>query len=330
MIVHKEEFMPHLQESSKNVVSIPMGMMTAYNGMRVLAVAMSKGGVGKTFAATNIAIRAASGDIPEIKKKVLLIDIDVQQNSSCAFLKMETVEGEDYLIPPIHPNYDPNDPDHIEWGGRSNSMDLYLGNPLEPYPSLTHENLHILPSNGGIIDLFEGSKERTSSGMLDVVYAKLHEFFSNIDVQNLYDLIIFDCPPGKSILTLPVIRAATDVLLPTKAEILSTQGVSQMMNTIEKENSKRSYPINVVGIVPNQVRNIKKHTEEIDSIREKSPERISKYLSDFNITDRTIFKNGDIPFFERSGISYKDKKAEEEMQKLVSMVRERMYVRPIQ
>ena len=76
-----------------------------YNGLRVLSSYHRKGGVGKTFLASTIAYLLATGGPggKGIKRRVLVLDYDSQQDSSKAFLKMDAIPGDDEYAAPLHP-----------------------------------------------------------------------------------------------------------------------------------------------------------------------------------------------------------------------------------
>lgn len=255
-----------------------------YNGMRVVAFAMEKGGAGKTTLALHFAIRAALGYIPEITGRVLLVDVDQQQNSSKTLLRMETVEGEGYSIPPIHEAYNPNDPADVEWGGRSNSVDLYYGNPVEPYVSEVSANLDVLPSDGSVMQGFEDLKDDNDVPLLEYLYQQFYKFCSQKVVQDEYDLIIFDCPPGKTLITTPVIRAATDIVLPTELGAYGVDGVQRMLYEIKKENEFRPCELNILGVIPNLFKsNRNKHKSFLKQLREN--EETGPYVVPYELKD---------------------------------------------
>lgn len=297
-----------------------------YNGMRILSVMIFKGGVGKSFTASNLAIRAASGHFPHVKKRVLLVDIDGQQNTSRAFLHMESSEGESNSLPPVHPSYDPFSDDDVDWNGRCSSSDLYYGNPVEPYPSLVHDNLDILPADGSSLELFERGGNANGS-MLDLMRKNMEDFFNDPGVQERYDLIIFDCPPGLSLITAPLLRVTTDIIMPCEPERMSVEGLNQVFASVQKANKQRELPINVVGVIPNKCRNLRVHKNHLDALRMGSSEKIKESVANFEINDRTCYKWEDLPFMKntRANIEYKNPKAEQEMNALVSFVKERMY-----
>lgn len=285
---------------------------------------MQKGGTGKTTLALHLAIRAAFGYIPEVKKRVLLIDVDEQQNASKSLLRMETIEGEGYSLPPIHPDYNPDDPEDVEWGGRSNSVDLYYGNPVMPYPTQIHPRLDVLPSDGIVLKTFDGIKESADSTTLDAIYQFMHSFFKQPDVQELYDLVVFDCPPGKSLITTPILRAITDLILPTQAGTFSMDGVQRMIYEVDRENRYRETDLNLIGIIPNQIdERLNKHRANLQILRESPITR--EYMAPFNIKRLVAIGLEQLPMGPISDCTLEDTNAEAQIQTFIEFVRERMY-----
>lgn len=225
---------------------------TMYNGMRVVAVPMEKGGVGKTTLAILLATYAAEGFFKDVKKRVLVMDFDAQQNLSQSMLEMESIPNFKALLPPIHPDYDSSDPDDVEWGGRSNSIDLYYGNPVLPYPTSQSKNLDCLPSDGVQLKQFDDFGERDDKTLLEQINEELGNWFRQADVQEAYDLIVLDCPPGVHLITTPILRSCTDVIVPVVMESYPVSGFHKLMREIENKNKERACPINIAAVIPNK------------------------------------------------------------------------------
>ena len=139
--------------------------------MKILVVGMHKGGVGKTLLS-----RLFSEYFPQKGYRTLGIDLDNQCNYSRRFINMDidhnSVEG---ILPPIHPLYDPLDPEDKNWNGRSSAADSVFDGPVLPY-STKYENLQIAP--GHPVKLLDAERVRKNEEY------KVHEKLKNF----LYDL----------------------------------------------------------------------------------------------------------------------------------------------
>ncbi|WP_103654393.1 ParA family protein [Agarilytica rhodophyticola] len=309
--------------SNANLTKSPANM---YNGMRVVASAMQKGGPGKTTLALHLAIRAAMGFIPELdpNKRVLLIDVDGQQNASKTAIKMEAVAGEGYSVPPIHDDFDPNDPDDVQWGGRSNSISIYYGNDVVPYESLICDRLDVLPADGAVLNSFDDLKKSADQSTLDAIYQRIFDFCNGDDVQEEYSLIIFDCPPGKNLISTPVLRACTDVFLPTLAETYSIDGVRRMLTEIKKENKFRVCDLNIIGVIPNLV-DLRRNNHKANLELLRSHPETREYMPDFDLRNLVAMAFEQIPEREIVNAQLSDPKAETQIMQFIEFVRRKMF-----
>lgn len=301
-----------VQESSGN----------RYGNTKVLAVAMEKGGTGKSTIAIITAIQAAMGNIPEVKKKVLVMDFDDQQNVSRTFLDMVQVKGHKAYSAPVHPDFNPSIPEHREWGGRSNSVDLYYGNPVLPYTSTMSDRIHILPSDGAMLKAFSDAASRGSKTLLEQIHGEIANWISEPDVQEEYDLIICDCPPGANLVTIPVLRACTHLIVPTSPESFGVDGMGKMMADIEDQNRSREEPINLIGILPNKVMRYNEHKASLDAMR--ADPRLGPHIAPFVFHQLKGFLLSELPLTLNSQPGL-NSKAEDEIAVYVEWLRHKMY-----
>lgn len=215
---------------------------------KVLVVANNKGGVGKSLISQLIATYIAF----KKDKKVLALDFDPQGNMSYRFLQDQRIRDMSSYKPPLHPDFNPNDPDDDGWNGRSSALDMWTNNPVVPYPT-DLANLDILPSDASLIKDIE-SFEYTDS--LEEIVQRSYDFFNMHEFIDCgYDLIVIDTPPAKGPLTQSAIRAATHVLIPLELSNKSLQGLAGMIDLINRQNIYRPIndPAQIIGLLKNKV-----------------------------------------------------------------------------
>ena len=161
---------------------------------RIIAVANHKGGVGKTTSVANIGAALARKG-----KRVLLIDLDAQQNLTFFFLK---------------------DLDGIE----VSVFDALRGEAALPIVHVK-VNLDLTPSS---IDLARA--EYDLSGRIAREY-----LLKNLlaDVAGNYDVILLDCPPSLGLITYNALVAATDLYITLTAEALPYKGLTMLEEVVE-------------------------------------------------------------------------------------------------
>ncbi len=180
---------------------------------RIVAVANQKGGVGKTTTSLNLVAGLA-----ELKKRVLLIDMDPQGNATTG----SGVELAD---------------------GQATVCEVLLGE-AEASPSVVRvESMgyDLLPANGDLtaaeVALMELDDRAT------VLKAALDGLAEH------YHYVIIDCPPALSVLTLNALTAADSVLIPMQCEYYALEGLSALMNTIEQIQDSVNPGLEIEGLV---------------------------------------------------------------------------------
>ena len=248
--------------------------------LKVIVNATHKGGEGKT---TNTIVLAEYLAFIE-NKRVLAADLDPQANLSGRYLRMNYDPAyQGGKIPPFHPDYEP-DVD-IDWDGRSGIANIFYGEEVIPYP--THiSNLEIAPAHS--IKLQE-AEAVTKADVKEKVHLQLKRFLDQPEVKASYDVIIIDTPPSKGPLTIAAIKAATHLIIPAQMEQFSIEGIYGMLQLWKQETYSRNKTnaIELIGILPNQVRNINIHKSFLSDLKNK--EFTSKYVIPHEIKKRAIY-----------------------------------------
>jgi len=180
---------------------------------KVIAITNQKGGVGKTTTAINLGASLAANDL-----RVLLIDSDPQGNSTSG-LGIEKVPGNLTF-------YDA----------------LLSGVPLEQTIVKTDcDGLEIVPADKNLV--------AANLDMVDLPDREYRLRHALAPVRARYDYILIDCPPALDLLTLNALVAADSVLIPIQCEFFALEGISQLMDTIDRVREGFEHPLKIEGIL---------------------------------------------------------------------------------
>lgn len=115
-----------------------------------------------------------------------------------------------------------------------------------------------------------------------------------------FDYVLIDCPPSLSMLTLNALLASDKVIIPMQMEVLSLQGLDQIVHTINKVQNSLSKNLKIEGVLPVMVDKRRKLSQEIkDYILENYDLKI------FHSFIRNNVKASEAPSFGKSVIDYK-------------------------
>lgn len=250
--------------------------------MKVIAFLNNKGGVGKTTCS-----RTMAEYLSRVKNKATLaIDFDPQCNFSHQYLKMEidpaAPEG---LMPPIHPDYNPDDPDDNEWDGRSSIAEIFYGQGVVPYPTYI-EHLDLAPGHAEKLLAAEAVRR---NDVVEKVHKQLTNFLNSSDVQQTYDTVVIDTAPSKGPLTVSVIKAATHIVIPSVMEEQPVQGIYGMLQLWMQESLARekNRPLQLIGILPNMFKQTRLHKDILNSLQDNTA--IGKYIMPVKLSQRIVF-----------------------------------------
>lgn len=248
---------------------------------KIIVNATHKGGEGKT---TNSIILAEYIAII-LGLRTLIIDMDPQANFSGRYLKMEYDQAyKGGKIPPLHPDYNQNEDKN--WDGRSSIANIFFGEGVIPYPTGISK-LEIMPAHSNRLQEAEAV---TKNEVVEKVHTQLKKFLDLKGLKDSYDAIVIDTPPSKGPLTVASIKAATHLIIPTQMEQFSIEGIYGMLQLWKQETYARSEEnkIELVGILPNRIKNINLHKSFLKSL--KSMKGIGNYIMPYTIRELVIYK----------------------------------------
>jgi len=180
---------------------------------KIIAIANQKGGVGKTTTTINLGASLAANDL-----KVLIVDSDPQGNATTG-LGVSKSEGRPTLYQVLMGEHD----------------------IAEAVVHTEFEGLDIVPSDKNLVaanlELVELAERET----------RLREKIEPI--RERYRYILIDCPPALDLLTVNAMVAADSVLIPMQCEFFALEGISQLLDTVDRVRHSFEPHLKVEGVL---------------------------------------------------------------------------------
>ena len=186
---------------------------------KVISLVNQKGGVGKTTTSINL-----SSALGHLGKKVLLIDLDPQSNSTTGLgINKANIKLSIYDV----------------ITNRCEISDAIIKTKFK--------NLSVIPSmiflSGVEIELMQTSMKEDNFILGDQLKNQINK------IKDRYDFIIIDCPPALGILTTNALAASDSVLIPVQCEYFALEGVTQLLNTIILSQTKVNPKLDIEGVL---------------------------------------------------------------------------------
>jgi chromosome partitioning protein len=186
--------------------------------MQIISVINQKGGVGKTTTVINLA-----AGLSQLKKKILVIDLDPQGNATTGLGLSNTENSSDTIYGVLNGAREIN---HVINKTQFNDLDMITSN----------------------VDL-SGLEVETAddSNRAFILKSKLTAYLNTS--RGSYDYILIDCPPSLSLLTVMALVSSNSLLVPLQTEFFALEGLTQLMKTIERIKVSLNPELKIRGIL---------------------------------------------------------------------------------
>lgn len=240
---------------------------------KVVSIINLKGGVAKT----TTTVQLAECLVSQFSKKVLVIDLDPQTNSTIALLDEEKWEQLDNDGKTLF---------HLFSDKLEKTKKFDITHALQTGVSnLVLPKLHLLASSIRFIDIQDRISEIPSKtgyaiNPMEIIKTTVYPILSN------YDYVLIDCPPNLGFITRNGIEISDFYLIPTIPDTLSTYGIPQIIKTIDQFTKERNLSIRCLGLL---ITKFDSRSNSHARGRRNLPVRFAKIFDELNLPQSPIF-----------------------------------------
>ena len=196
--------------------------------MKVVSVINYKGGVGKTTLVSNLAAYAAAQG-----KRVLMIDLDPQMSLTFSFITV-TVWKDSYAEHRTLRNFF----NAVKTGMTPPDLSNLVIQVSDP-TFVSDGKLDLISSHLELIDIDITLASLATASDVELLAIKSMQYYNPLRnalarVSRNYDLVMLDCPPNFNAVVKNAVTASDYCIVPAKMDYLSTLGVEQLQNNLDK------------------------------------------------------------------------------------------------
>lgn len=197
-------------------------IQTGHDGLRILAVANQKGGVGKTTTTINLGTALAA-----VEERILILDLDPQGNASTGV----GIEEHERTI---------------------STFDVLTKTATLQQSAMPTNvpNLFVAPATRDLAGLEPelNNAPNRAFRLRDAIMA-LKASEETKPSRDRFSYILIDCPPSLNILTINALTAADSVLVPVQCEFFALEGITQLKESIEFVKGNLNPELHIHGVV---------------------------------------------------------------------------------